>query len=56
MSSRKNPNEPISNLEIGAVIEVDGTHIVADLDPMISDLSRVYGWCDLSDWSIWFDH
>jgi len=43
MNGKKNPNEPISNLEIGTVIEVDGTHIIADLDPMISDLSRVYG-------------
>lgn len=37
-----NPNEPISNLEIGAVIEVDGTHIVAELDPKITELTRVY--------------
>jgi hypothetical protein len=43
MSGRRNPNEPISNLEIGAVIEVDGTHIVAELDPKITELSRVYG-------------
>ncbi len=43
MSARRNPNEPISNLEIGAVIEVDGTHIVAELDPKISELTRVYG-------------
>ena len=43
MSGRKNPNEPISNLEIGAVIEVDGTHIVAELDPKITELTRVYG-------------
>lgn len=43
MSSRRNPNEPISNLEIGAVIEVDGTHIVAELDPKITELTRVYG-------------
>lgn len=40
---RKNPSEPISNLEIGAVIEVDGTHIIAELDPKITELSRVYG-------------
>lgn len=43
MSSKRNPNEPISNLEIGAVIEVDGTHIVAELDPKITELTRVYG-------------
>ena len=27
MKAERNPNEPISNLEIGAVIEVDGTLI-----------------------------
>jgi hypothetical protein len=43
MKPKGNPNEPISNLEIGAVIEVDGTHIVAELDPKITELSRVYG-------------
>jgi len=43
MSGRRKPNEPISNLEIGAVIEVDGTHIVAELDPKITELTRVYG-------------
>jgi hypothetical protein len=43
MKAKRNPNEPISNLEIGAVIEVDGTHIVAELDPRITELTRVYG-------------
>ncbi len=43
MKPKKNPNEPISNLEIGAVIEVDGTHIVAELDPKVTELTRVYG-------------
>jgi hypothetical protein len=43
MKAKRNPNEPISNLEIGAVIEVDGTHIVAELDPKITELTRVYG-------------
>ena len=43
MKAKRNPNEPISNLEIGTVIEVDGTHIVAELDPKITDLTRVYG-------------
>lgn len=43
MTGRRNPNEPISNLEIGTVIEVDGTHIVAELDPKITELTRVYG-------------
>jgi len=38
----KNPNEPISNLEIGAIIEVDGTHVIAELDPKITELTRVY--------------
>lgn len=39
----KNPNEPISNLEIGTIIEVDGTHVIAELDPKITELTRVYG-------------
>lgn len=43
MKEIRNPNEPIANLEIGRIIEVDGTHIIADLDPRISDLTRVYG-------------
>lgn len=43
MSNVKNPNDPILNLQIGAVIEVDGTHVVAELDPQIKELTRVYG-------------
>ncbi len=43
MNTKRNPNEPISNLEMGAVIEVDGTHIIAELDPKITELTRVYG-------------
>ena len=43
MKVKRNPNEPISNLEIGSIIEVDGTHIVAELDPKITELTRVYG-------------
>lgn len=43
MTGRRNPNEPIPNLEIGTVIEVDGTHIVAELDPKITELTRIYG-------------
>jgi len=43
MKTKRNPSEPISNLEIGAVIEVDGMHIIAELDPKITELTRVYG-------------
>lgn len=43
MKAKRNPNEPILNLEIGTVIEVDGTHIIAELDPKITELARVYG-------------
>ena len=39
----RNPGEPIDNLGIGTIIEVDGTHIVAELDSGITELSRVYG-------------
>ena len=38
----KNPNEPIENLAIGRIIEVDGTRIIAELEPRLSELSRVY--------------
>lgn len=40
--STRNPNEPIENLAIGQVIEVDGSHLVAELNPTLSELSRVY--------------
>jgi hypothetical protein len=40
---KNNPNEPISNLEIGTIIEVDGTHIIAELDSTITELTRLYG-------------
>lgn len=42
MSLRRNPNEPISNLEIGWLIEIDGTHVVAELSPEVTELTRVY--------------
>ena len=38
----RNPNDPIENLNIGTIIEVDGTHIVAELDPRIAELTRVF--------------
>jgi DNA helicase HerA-like ATPase len=38
-----NPNDPLENLAIGTIIEVDGSHIVAELNPGITDLSRVFG-------------
>lgn len=41
--AKRNPNEPILNLEIGAVLEVDGTHIISELDPKITELTRIYG-------------
>lgn len=34
--------KPIENLSIGKIIEVDGSRIIAELDPTISDLSRVF--------------
>lgn len=36
------PGEPIENLKIGKIIEVDGLHVIAELDPDLSELSRVY--------------
>ncbi len=38
----RSPYEPIGNLSIGKIIEVDGSRIIAELDPKISELSRVY--------------
>ena len=40
--STRSPNEPIENLAIGQIIEVDGSHLVAELNPTLSELSRVY--------------
>lgn len=40
--STRNPNEPIENLAIGQIIEVDGSRLVAELSPTLSELSRVY--------------
>ena len=34
--------KPIENLSIGKIIEVDGSRIIAELDPTILDLSRVF--------------
>ncbi len=42
MSVDRAPSEPIKNLAIGKLIEVDGTHIIAELDPAITELSRVF--------------
>lgn len=39
----QNPNDPLENLAIGTIIEVDGSHIVAELKPGITELSRVFG-------------
>lgn len=38
----RNPGDPVENLAIGTIVEVDGTHLVAELDPSISELSRVF--------------
>ncbi|AMP74829.1 ATP-binding protein [Ralstonia solanacearum] len=42
MTDTRSPNEPIANLAIGSIIEVDGTRLVAELQRDISELSRVY--------------
>jgi DNA helicase HerA-like ATPase len=38
----RNPSDPVENLAIGRIVEVDGTHIVAELDAQIAELTRVY--------------
>ena len=37
-----NPGEPIENLAIGKIIEVDGTRVIAELDAGLTELSRIY--------------
>ena len=39
----RNPNDANENLAIGRIIEVDGSHIVAELQPGLTELSRVFG-------------
>lgn len=41
-TEKRNLGEPIENLAIGKIIEVDGSHIIAELDPGLTELSRVY--------------
>jgi len=41
-ADKRNPADPIENLAIGKIIEVDGTHVIAELDPGLTELSRVY--------------
>jgi len=43
VKDERNPGDPIENLAIGKIIEVDGPHIVAELDAKITELTRVYG-------------
>ncbi len=41
-TKHRNPGDPIQNLAIGKIIEVDGSRIIAELDPGLTELSRVY--------------
>lgn len=41
-TQHRNPGDPIPNLAIGKIIEVDGSRIIAELDPSLTELSRVY--------------
>ncbi len=41
-AERLSQGDPIENLAIGKIIEVDGSRIVAELDPGLTELSRVY--------------
>lgn len=40
--SVRNPGDPIENLAIGKIIEVDGSRLIAELAPNLTELSRVY--------------
>lgn len=37
-----NPSQPIENLSVGSIIEVDGVNIVAELDKSVKDLTRIF--------------
>lgn len=39
---KSSQGEPIENLAIGKIIEVDGSRIIAELDTSLSELSRIY--------------
>lgn len=39
---QRNPGDPVENLAIGKIIEVDGSRIIAELAPNLTELSRVY--------------
>lgn len=41
-TEKRSPGDPIDNLAIGKIIEVDGSRVIAELDPSIAELSRVY--------------
>ncbi len=41
-ADKRNPADPIENLAIGKIIEVDGSHVIAELAPGLTELSRVY--------------
>lgn len=40
--ANRTPADPIDNLAIGKLIEVDGSHIIAELAPAITELTRIY--------------
>lgn len=40
--AKRNQGDPIENLAIGKIIEVDGSRVIAELDPNLTELSRVY--------------
>lgn len=42
LGMKRSPGEPIENLAIGKIIEVDGSRIIAELDQSLTELSRVY--------------
>ena len=40
--SNRYPGDPVETLAVGTVIEVDGTHVIAELDSELAELTRVY--------------
>ena len=41
-TENRDHSEPIENLAIGKIIEVDGSRIIAELDTSLTELSRIY--------------
>ena len=53
-ANKRNSGEPIENLAIGTIIEVDGSRIIAELNPSLTELSARLRRGNLFHWAIRF--